>query len=55
MLALLLILFGQAFPARPAVAQEVGQRFRDCSSCPVMVVLPPSSFIMGSIPGSAIA
>ncbi|MYA64406.1 MAG: formylglycine-generating enzyme family protein [Gemmatimonadetes bacterium] len=33
---------------RPALAQQVGQRFQDCAVCPVMVVLPPGSFIMGS-------
>ena len=52
LLAALLISFGQALPARPAAAQEVGQRFRDCSSCPVMVLLPPGSFMMGSSPES---
>ena len=52
LLAVLMISFGQALPARPAVAQEVGQRFRDCSQCPTMVVLPPGSFVMGSSPES---
>ena len=48
LLALLLISFGRVLPARSAVAQEVGQRFQDCLKCPVMVVLPPGSFQMGS-------
>ena len=33
---------------RPALAQEAGERFRDCPECPEMVVLPEGSFIMGS-------
>ena len=32
----------------PLAAQEVGQRFQDCLKCPVMVVLHPGSFLMGS-------
>ena len=36
----------------PAAAQDVGQRFRDCPTCPVMVVVPPGSFLMGSPPES---
>ena len=52
LLALLSILFGQALPARSVLAQEVGQRFRDCSTCPIMVVVPAGSFMMGSSPES---
>ena len=48
LLTLLPILIGQALPARSALAQEVGQRFRDCSACPEMVVVPAGTFIMGS-------
>ena len=33
---ILAILFAQALPVRLAVAQEMGQRFRDCSTCPVI-------------------
>ena len=52
LLALVLISFGQVLPARPAVGQEVGQRFQDCLRCPVMVVVPAGSFMMGSSPES---
>ena len=31
------------------MAQEVGQRLQDCLKCPVMVMLPPGSFLMGSL------
>ena len=48
LLALLPILLGQALPARSAIAQEVGERFRDCPTCPEMVVVPAGTFIMGS-------
>ncbi len=27
---------------------KAGQTFRDCRSCPEMVVIPPGSFIMGT-------
>ena len=47
-LALLLLLSALPLPARSAAAQEVGQRFQDCLKCPVMVVLPAGSFLMGS-------
>ena len=30
------------------VAQERGERFSDCAVCPVMVVVPPGSYMMGS-------
>ena len=53
LLALVLISFGQVLPARPAVGQEVGQRFQDCLRCPVMVVVPAGSFMMGSSPESS--
>lgn len=32
----------------PTLAQQAGERFRDCPECPEMAVLPPGSFIMGS-------
>ena len=32
----------------PVGAQEVGRVFRDCGSCPEMVVIPAGSFMMGS-------
>ena len=48
MLTLLPILLGQTLPGRSAIAQEVGERFRDCPSCPEMVVIPAGTFIMGS-------
>jgi len=32
----------------PALALEPGDEFRDCAVCPVMVVLPAGSFVMGS-------
>ncbi len=41
-----------SLPAHPATAQEVGQRFRDCTTCPVMVVVPAGAFLMGSPPES---
>ena len=50
-LALLPILVGHALPGDPSAAQEVGQRFRDCPTCPVMVVVPAGSFMMGSAEG----
>ena len=48
LITLLPILIGQPLPLRSAMAQEVGQRFRDCPSCPEMVVVPAGTFIMGS-------
>ena len=51
LLALLPILVGHALSGNPSAAQEVGQRFRDCSTCPVMVVVPAGSFMMGSAQG----
>ncbi|MXV96136.1 MAG: formylglycine-generating enzyme family protein [Gemmatimonadetes bacterium] len=44
----LLWLVNASMPTRGAVAQEVGEVFRDCTVCPEMVVLPPGSFVMGS-------
>jgi formylglycine-generating enzyme required for sulfatase activity len=46
-------------PVRPAVGvppgapppPEPGSRFRDCPTCPEMVVLPPGSFMMGVAAG----
>ena len=39
---------GGMFPVRPAIGpvREVGQRFRDCPSCPEMVVVPAGSYEM---------
>ena len=48
LLTLFPILIGQALPTRFAMAQEVGQRFRDCPTCPEMVVVPAGTLIMGS-------
>ena len=48
LLACLPVLMGLALPSRSAMAQEVGQRFRDCPTCPEMVVVPAGTFIMGS-------
>lgn len=45
-------LLALSLPTHPASAQEVGQRFRDCPTCPVMVVVPAGSFLMGSPPES---
>jgi formylglycine-generating enzyme required for sulfatase activity/sugar lactone lactonase YvrE len=33
---------------------EAGDEFRDCSGCPVVVVLPPGRFLMGSLEGEAV-
>jgi formylglycine-generating enzyme required for sulfatase activity len=45
----------QAVPVQPAVGvyeergqYQVGDEFRDCNECPLMVVVPPGSFMMGS-------
>ncbi len=35
----------------PVSAQQTGQSFRDCSTCPEMVVLPKGTFKMGSRSG----
>ncbi len=37
-----------ALLASPAVAFEPGNEFRDCDVCPIMVVIPAGSFMMGS-------
>ena len=34
-------------------ALQPGRRFSDCEECPLMVVVPPGSFLMGSPPGEA--
>ena len=46
--AFLLWLMDAVIPMTPAVAQEVGEVFRDCDVCPEMVVVPAGSFLMGS-------
>ena len=38
-------------PDRASRSRGVGDRFRDCSECPEMVVLPPGRFRMGSPSG----
>ena len=48
LLGLLPILLAQSLPAWSVKAQEVGERFRDCPTCPDMVVVPAGTFIMGS-------
>lgn len=35
-------------PGTPAAGQAVGEVFQDCDTCPVMVVLPAGSYLMGS-------
>ncbi len=32
----------------PIAAQERGETFRDCAACPLMVIVPGGSFVMGS-------
>ncbi len=39
--------------AGSAESQEIGERFRDCDTCPEMIVLPAGSFLMGSLPEEA--
>ena len=41
---------GGMFPVRPLIGQatQTGQRFRDCPTCPEMVVVPAGSYQMGS-------
>ena len=41
---------GGMFPVRPLIGQatQTGHRFRDCPSCPEMVVVPAGSYEMGS-------
>ena len=48
-LTLLSLLLAQPLPGRPATAQEGGQPFRDCLTCPEMVVVPAGIFITGSL------
>ncbi len=47
-LTLLPLHLAQQLPARSATAQEPGTLFRDCPTCPEMVVVPAGTFIMGS-------
>ena len=44
---------GGMFPVRPVIgpARQVGERFRDCPTCPEMVVVPAGSYQMGSVDG----
>ena len=42
---------GRLSTAREADSHRVGRRFRDCSECPEMVVVPSGSFRMGSPSG----
>ena len=35
-------------PERPVIAPRVGEVFRDCEACPMMIVLPAGTFLMGS-------
>lgn len=37
-----------AAPPKPSVQAVAGQAFRDCDTCPEMVVIPAGSFLMGS-------
>ena len=37
-----------------AVAQTVGERFRDCGACPMMIVVPAGTYRMGDLKGSGI-
>jgi formylglycine-generating enzyme required for sulfatase activity len=46
----------QTAPVQPAVGvyqYQIGDEFRDCEDCPLMVVVPAGSFMMGSPPGEA--
>ena len=47
-LTLLALLLAQPPLAKSGTAQEASQRFRDCPTCPEMVVLSAGTFIMGS-------
>jgi formylglycine-generating enzyme required for sulfatase activity len=40
--------------AEPAVGVYPGQAFKDCATCPEMVVVPAGSFMMGSPPGEKV-
>jgi formylglycine-generating enzyme required for sulfatase activity len=37
-----------AIPALPHKKPKSGQTFRDCPTCPEMIIIPAGSFIMGS-------
>src|SRR5215470_6643203 len=41
-------LLASAAGAAPASGQSSGTMFRDCSTCPVMVVMPAGTFAMGT-------
>ena len=45
---------GGMFPVRPLIGpvRQVGERFRDCPSCPEMVVVPAGSYQMGAVDGA---
>ena len=48
-LAAILLLAGVSrLEAQVGAGREPGERFRDCASCPAMVVVPEGSFMMGS-------
>ena len=42
-----------AAPTQPATPLTVGQVFRDCATCPLMIALPGGNFIQGSAAESA--
>ena len=46
---------GGMFPVRPLIgpARQVGERFRDCPTCPEMVVVPAGNYQMGSVDGAS--
>ena len=48
--AVLARVVGGMFPVRPLIGQatQTGHRFRDCPTCPEMVVVPTGSYEMGS-------
>jgi formylglycine-generating enzyme required for sulfatase activity len=39
--------------AKPSAAVTPGTEFRDCETCPIMVVVPAGQFVMGSPPSEA--
>ncbi len=45
---ILLLAGGSRLEAQEGAGREPGERFRDCASCPEMVVVPEGSFTMGS-------
>ncbi len=46
-MTLFLILFGLLAASPGAAAKKPGEIFRDCETCPEMVVVPPGFFVMG--------